>query len=224
MAKIKSPFGSSEIRGSIGGLTYARSASGLYVRAKGTVLPKRTEDQMTMRVALQACVTEFLTMSKEEIDEWIEFARMNPVKFATASMMRLCAITWFKRVNVHRRILRYPWIKKPPPGPKGTYRGRFSMKRVAGDIVGDVDPHPLGERFVYFSSGMRRPWTRNVTPEKWHKVGYGTSTSPPPKIMQEVGPTGTYMGRAFGRVRLYDEYGRTGPWAYRFLDYSTNKK
>lgn len=212
MAKIISPLGGTEVRGSIGGLTYSRCRSGLYVRAKGSLLRTRTPDQMTMRAAFAACSAYYLTLTLEEMDAWDEFARLYPFHVPGLSMMRLCSMTWFKRANVHRRIVGFPWVRRPPKTPAPTYTGKFWLYRTGKGVLGNVSPGPTGQQITYMSRGIRPHAWRRTTPEKWRKVGYGTETSPPPKMIWEYQVQGKIAGNIVGRARLIDENGMFGPW------------
>lgn len=217
MAKVNYPYGCTEIRGALGAVTYCRSRSGLYVKAKGRVIQKRTPDHQTLRAAFQECSTKYLTLTPEELLAWDEFARAHPLQFPVGSKGRMCGMSWFRRTNLQRRILRKKWIIQPPPRATSAYRARLWLRREADTVVGDLIPWPGGDRFAYFSKSTIAPVSRMSLPELWMKAGYATSTKPPPLLMWDLAGMGQYSGRLYGRVRLFDELGGIGPWQYRSL-------
>lgn len=81
MARIKFPL-NGEMRGSVGGTTYSRSASGFQtVRARVTPTNPKTAAQRNARLSLGAASTSFATLSTSAKNMWNAFAASVGSKF-----------------------------------------------------------------------------------------------------------------------------------------------
>ena len=218
MAKVLDPFGSREVRGSVGGLTYSRGPGGQYVKSKGRVLNKATADQMSLRVAFQECVAYYQTLERWEMELWEEYARVWREHFAVGSRMGFCAITRFKQSNVLRRIVRYPWIRVPPKSPVCSYKGKFEMYYTPSAVMGRLNPGPKGQQVAWYSASMRPQSFARFQNEKWRRIFVGGKEGPGPHTFWEFQQQGKFNARYFGRARVCDDEGNLGPWLHTYLD------
>jgi hypothetical protein len=77
MAIFKSPI-ASEIRGSVGGTTYARNKAGLYMRNRSKPVNPNTENQSRVRSQFQTQANGFSNLNVTQVLAWNQFAQGYP--------------------------------------------------------------------------------------------------------------------------------------------------
>lgn len=100
--KFKSPV-YTQVSGSIGGLTYAQNAGGLYSRARAIPVNPNTPLQQQARDALKAAASYWTnTLTAQQRADWDAFAVENPVIDRLGSPITVSGQNWFIRTNQPR--------------------------------------------------------------------------------------------------------------------------
>lgn len=121
MAKVISPFGASEVRGSVASLTFSRTSAGAIVRAQPRPTHKQTALQLTQRYRHQKLTRLFSSLTLEEIAEWNDFGRSWPVSDRFGDSANLTGQTWFVKFNSPLLFTGQAVRNVPPDCPNTRY-------------------------------------------------------------------------------------------------------
>lgn len=211
MAKVLEPFGSTKAHGSVGGMTAARGGSGDYVKKKDSRAQPRTAAQQKTRAVMQEVTRGYQDLSKEQIDEWVEFGSNWPQSGKCGDVVNLTGANWFTRLNFHRVGAGLDPISRPPVGPGCEYLPTVTFTQTAAGIVVDADPRPVGEELIYLSRCAPCPLSRSFLPESRTFVAYLRATSQWPYLVWRNLDLGLEQARYFFVWRCIDGSGRHTP-------------
>ena len=102
MALVRSPDGSNDFSGSIGGQTYARNRGGLYVRRKVGAVNANTALQQTVRAILGSLAGAWQALTEEVRTAWTLYADNTPVINRVGTPITLSGFNHFVRSNSAR--------------------------------------------------------------------------------------------------------------------------
>lgn len=89
--------------GSVGGMTYTRTSSGMTIRARSMPVNPRTERQQVMRNAFSTLSTAWVeTLTEEQRIGWTDYAKNVSVKNKLGDSIHISGIAMFNRCNSPR--------------------------------------------------------------------------------------------------------------------------
>lgn len=104
----------SEIRGSIGGTTYARNKSGLYARNRSIPVNPNTVNQSIVRSRLSGIAQQFSNLTAPQVAAWNQFAQGYPAKNKLGDTYTPTGKQVYMLCNLNLGSIARPFIQLPP--------------------------------------------------------------------------------------------------------------
>jgi hypothetical protein len=199
----------SEIRGSIGGVTFSRNSHGAYSRNRVKPVDPRTSTQEEVRQYLEICQFQFReVLTENERAAWYAFAQSTPRPNRLGFSTHMSAINWFIAINVMRMRAGEDLTSTAPPVGGMVALPILTISAEVGDPVTIATPDPVlaSDSILTVSLSPPLPPTRNYYTGPWasYHAMVGAGTFP-----WEIGPDVTTAGlRYFMKARYADPTGR----------------
>lgn len=220
VAKVISPLGAAEARGSVAGVTYSRNTMGLYARAKASPVQPRTNAQQEARWIFQRLVREFQDLTTAQITLWVDFAANWTRKDAFGNDIHVTALNWYQTFNA-RRLRWFPSLPTPPLNPNTNYVPVITVQQevvIAGDITITYAPAPVVAEVIWCYWGGNNPRSARFAKKDIRFRAHVTWADASPKVLipyAELSPDDSVR-----QVKIVpvDTFGRAGV-AQTFLVY-----
>jgi len=113
MALLKLGAVVSDIRGSVGGSTFARTSAGLVLKNKCSPVNKNTNRQSLVKNFISTLQQNWLALSQDQRDCWKLWTSFNPVLQNNISGNFINAQQTFIRLNLYRQLYGFAIIEDP---------------------------------------------------------------------------------------------------------------
>ena len=210
MAVIKLGAAISDIRGSIGGTTFARNRSGLFARARVKPVDDRTPRRNAVRNAVAALQNSWrATLTAVQRAGWDNLGDVAGGSNALGDKIRLTGINCYLRTNVILLLADESSIDDAPPIPYEIAMPVlvFASAVTAGVTLESITPAlEVGDVLQVQLSAVYSP-TRNFHKGPWPIVAWLNSTDTPP-VTLSTGQPYVIGDRHFIAARLVAADGR----------------
>ena len=208
-----------DIRGSIGGTTFARNRGGMYVRNRTTPLNPQSLAQSTVRATLGQLANNWTTvLTQAQRDAWDAWAGQVPVPNAFGEDRFLSGINAYVAGNAllsqagESLVTTAPTVFAKGPSLNATYSLLASVDSVSLTAVGGFDPDASGVTVLSYISAPQNPGI-NFFKGPFRFVGAGQLSTGTPELPLAIGtsPFPFAVGQAvFVRTRVVTPDGRVG--------------
>jgi len=216
MANILTGGGVVDIRGSIGGSTFAKNAAGIYARAKTKPCNPRSPGQEARRTTLSLLTAYWrLTLNQTKRDTWEAYSMGTTWKNVFGNVITIPPISAFVRTNALRLLVGDTIIDTGPNPPGHAGNPPFAVTKVVGSQKisitsiglpwGSGDPHD----YAIFHMSLPDSAGRLATPKTWAYLGKTGSPGSFPFLMDAIWPF-TNATRVIIALTHMDEAGRVG--------------
>lgn len=206
-----------EVRGSIGGATYARNRSGLYIRNRVKPVDPRTTGQINARDRLADLqYTWRNTLTAVQRQSWTDLAAAPFGVNKLGDPIRLTAINHFLQVNTLRLMAGVASLTTAPAIPAGCASPAFTVAgtTATGLKCTAVTPAMTAGDLVFYRISAPHSATRNYFKGPWQYSGFKLDTDAVPWTL--IASTSLVIGQrwfvefryltAAGRISGYDRH------------------
>lgn len=214
MAKVQPSPLVSELRGSVGGVTFARNSYGAYARNKTSPVQPRSPQQMLIRAAFtqisQAWRDILVTTERAA---WDDYAKQTPMSDVLGNKILLTGATMFVRYNTGLVGILPAILKIAPTLPGEAQMAKVTLTATVADGVKITSLVPTliaGDYAIAYSNKAPIPTSREFFNGPWALRKNMDSTQVFPAVI--ITPAECAVGqRWWVSTRLYKADGRVGP-------------
>lgn len=214
MAKIQPSSLVSELRGSVGGVTFARNSYGAYARNKTSPVQPRSPHQMEIRAGFTQVSQQWrdLLVATERA-AWDDYAKQTPLSDVFGNKILLTGATMFVRYNatlvgVIAAVLK---IAPPLPGEAQMVTPTLTGTVAAGVNITAITPVLIeGDNVMVYSNKAPIPRSREFFNGPWTRRPRLHSGSTYPSLTVPIAEMAIGQ-RWWIKTRLYKHDGRVGP-------------
>lgn len=125
----------SNVKGSIGGVTFQGNPSGSIIRTRPQLSRVSTNKQTTSHGKLQYWLYQWQNITQDQRDQWNMFAQVWVKENKFGEEKTLTGWNWFFSVNWWRKAMDLSQLSSPPAHNVPPSAPSFGMELSAGDIV-----------------------------------------------------------------------------------------
>lgn len=219
MALIKPGPLVADIRGSVGGATFARNRGGMYVRNRTTPLNPQSLAQVGVRATLGLLANTWsAVLTQAQRDAWDDWAGQVPVPNAFGEDRFLSGINAFVAGNSLIQlagdaiVADAPTVYQKGPTVEGSYTLTAATENITLDSIGGYVPPAAGVTALVFASAPKNPGV-NFFKGPFRFVGSVDLTTAGAELPADLGasPFPFAAGQpVFLRLRIVTPDGRVG--------------
>jgi len=127
MARITYGALITEIKGSVGGFTFQKNASGTIIRSRPSMNKKKTSKQTIQQTSFFSFLSKYSNLTLAQKNLWSAFAAIHTKSNAFGQIKSLTAQNWYISINQHLQKISEPLINTPPSYTLPTAPGAFSL-------------------------------------------------------------------------------------------------
>lgn len=187
MANILLGGGITDIRGSIGGTTFARNAAGNYARARMKPVNPRSDLQLTRRANLAYLANAWSkTLTEQQRDDWRAYAAGTSWSNRLGQSIQINGLAAFVRLNVFHLMIPSSIIPDAPlamghgGGVTFTFDAESDTSKIQIDEPGGSFDKDTDIQNIWFFMGLPTEAGRIAMPKGFRYIGriWGSSGAP----------------------------------------------
>lgn len=220
MALIQAPYGTSQIKGSVGSKTFQQTRAGLILRERTTPVNPNTPLQNTIRSALTFVSNAWVnTLTPAQRTAWDDYAALTPLPNKFGELKNVGGRQMFIRCNNIRQALTQPVVSDAPgtPGVEADTDYVLSGDTTNGvEVQSLVTPVPTGG-FVTFLISPGVSQARNYHDAPYSFALFADDAQPFPSTLKAAALVSIGQ-RYFVRSRTYNANGKVSSNVQRIID------